>query len=168
MNTQPWKWNSESDCLAHFGTQTHSGRYPWGSGSRPYQRLEKAKALVGAGVSTYKKVRRKKIERIITRGNYREIKKNLRRLSDDDLARALRRIETTKKIKDSMKSINKNEATDLGKGMVKDAIKSIGSMIIIPAVTGYFGYALKASLAGDSDNRPKFYEEITKNVNKGK
>lgn len=27
--------------IEHFGTQTKSGRYPWGSGARPYQRLEK-------------------------------------------------------------------------------------------------------------------------------
>ena len=23
--------------LAHFGTKRHSGRYPWGTGDRPYQ-----------------------------------------------------------------------------------------------------------------------------------
>lgn len=29
--------------IYHFGTKEHSGRYPWGSGDRPKQRLEKAK-----------------------------------------------------------------------------------------------------------------------------
>lgn len=28
-----------SDELYHYGTKTHSGRYPWGSGENPYQRL---------------------------------------------------------------------------------------------------------------------------------
>lgn len=31
----------EDDCyLLHYGTKTFSGRYPWGSGERPYQRLK--------------------------------------------------------------------------------------------------------------------------------
>ncbi len=29
--------------LIHYGTPRHSGRYPWGSGDRPYQSLEKKK-----------------------------------------------------------------------------------------------------------------------------
>lgn len=28
---------NECDYLAHVGTKRHSGRYPWGSGERPYQ-----------------------------------------------------------------------------------------------------------------------------------
>ena len=30
--------------LKHYGTPRHSGRYPWGSGKRPKQRLERSKA----------------------------------------------------------------------------------------------------------------------------
>lgn len=33
------------DEIYHFGTKEHSGRYPWGSGDRPRQRLEKAKNI---------------------------------------------------------------------------------------------------------------------------
>ena len=32
---------SEEDYLAHYGTLTYSGRYRWGSGEDPYQRLDK-------------------------------------------------------------------------------------------------------------------------------
>ncbi len=39
--------------LYHFGTKGHSGRYPWGSGGRPYQRLEKPKG--GGFISFLKK-----------------------------------------------------------------------------------------------------------------
>lgn len=35
-----WTWVSGSDYLCHYGTPMHSGRYPWGSGERPRQRLE--------------------------------------------------------------------------------------------------------------------------------
>ena len=32
---------AKNDWLAHYGTKTHSGRYPWGSGENPYQRLDR-------------------------------------------------------------------------------------------------------------------------------
>lgn len=31
------------DEIYHFGTKRHSGRYPWGSGNRPYQSAEQEK-----------------------------------------------------------------------------------------------------------------------------
>ena len=31
---------TDEDYLEHYGTPRHSGRYPWGSGENPYQRLE--------------------------------------------------------------------------------------------------------------------------------
>lgn len=31
---------SDEDYIEHYGTPRHSGRYPWGSGENPYQRLE--------------------------------------------------------------------------------------------------------------------------------
>lgn len=34
-----------SDYLAHYGVKERSGRYDWGSGDRPYQRLEKRKGF---------------------------------------------------------------------------------------------------------------------------
>ena len=37
-----WVKTSGDSELYHFGTKGHSGRYEWGSGDRPYQRLEKA------------------------------------------------------------------------------------------------------------------------------
>ena len=32
---------NERDSLSHYGTLTYSGRYRWGSGEDPYQRLDK-------------------------------------------------------------------------------------------------------------------------------
>lgn len=34
----------KSDEIYHYGTKEHSGRYPWGSGDRPKQRLESGKS----------------------------------------------------------------------------------------------------------------------------
>lgn len=31
-------YSIEEECLEHYGTPRHSGRYPWGSGENPYQR----------------------------------------------------------------------------------------------------------------------------------
>lgn len=35
----PENYIPENDELVHYGTKEHSGRYPWGSGEQPYQRL---------------------------------------------------------------------------------------------------------------------------------
>lgn len=34
--------NNKFGYLVHYGTPRHSGRYPWGSGKRPKQSLEKS------------------------------------------------------------------------------------------------------------------------------
>lgn len=36
----PFYLKSRDESLSHYGTPRHSGRYPWGSGDRPKQRLE--------------------------------------------------------------------------------------------------------------------------------
>lgn len=55
-----YKYPIKPDELYHFGTKTNSGRYPWGSGGRPYQRLEKPKRKIGLFKS--KKLEQKKKE----------------------------------------------------------------------------------------------------------
>lgn len=51
--------------LKHYGTPRHSGRYPWGSGKRPKQRLERSKDedddfIVSGAKSTISKKKKKK------------------------------------------------------------------------------------------------------------
>ena len=36
------------DELYHYGTPRHSGRYPWGSGENPYQRLDRSDFITTA------------------------------------------------------------------------------------------------------------------------
>lgn len=39
-----------SNYLVHYGTPRHSGRYPYGSGERPFQRLEGSKGRLGKSI----------------------------------------------------------------------------------------------------------------------
>ena len=42
------------DTLIHFGTKRHSGRYPWGSGQKPFQSMDllaKVNSLKKKGLS---------------------------------------------------------------------------------------------------------------------
>lgn len=50
--------------LYHFGTREHSGRYPWGSGSRPFQRLEGAGQKIKAKI----KVAAPKVKKVAIKG----------------------------------------------------------------------------------------------------
>lgn len=51
-----YKTPLKPDEIYHFGTKRHSGRYPWGSGDRPYQSEEESK----------KKYEKKEIARLRT------------------------------------------------------------------------------------------------------
>lgn len=55
-----WEYNytNQNDYLCHIGIPGRSGRYPWGSGARPYQRL---------GISVSKKVSSNRAKRLSKR-----------------------------------------------------------------------------------------------------
>ena len=40
-----WRIGRTDDYIMHYGTKRHSGRYPWGSGERPYQGEERGNGL---------------------------------------------------------------------------------------------------------------------------
>ncbi len=65
--------------IYHFGVKGKSGRYPWGSGGRPYQRLEKPKRGGGGIVGYIREAKRKKEEKQAakTAAEERQAKKNL-------------------------------------------------------------------------------------------
>lgn len=55
MYIQPQK----SDEIFHYGIKRRSGRYPWGSGGRPYQRLEgKVKSFIKGDMYEKKEIAR--------------------------------------------------------------------------------------------------------------
>ena len=81
-----WTWQSGSDYLVHYGTPMHSGRYPWGSGERPRQRLEG----IGNDPRSFRLTsEEKKLIRKATRSDYDGTKSSLSKSEKKALRRAL-------------------------------------------------------------------------------
>lgn len=70
--------------LSHIGVLERSGRYPWGSGKRPYQRLEESSEERRA--------------RVLNSGTASEVKEYVPELSNKELQDIVTRIELTNKI----------------------------------------------------------------------
>lgn len=121
---------SEFYIISHTGVKGRSGRYPWGSGDRPYQRLEQPKR----GFSGYLQRRKQKKEeerlqeeakrktkleankdRVIRSGTAREASQYIGDLSIDELRSICTRLEwesklsnySKKEVKSNMEKVDK-------------------------------------------------------------
>lgn len=78
--------------LQHFGTKRHSGRYPWGSGSRPYQ------STGGSSSETPEQREARKQQTLKSARSAIAIKEFANELSYQELDNALKRIELNQKL----------------------------------------------------------------------
>lgn len=115
--------------LMHYGTKHHSGRYPWGSGERPYQgeggaskknvkhqgyfarrkavrqrqeTLKKARAAADA-----KRRYEAEKERAINSGDIKFAYENRYRLTDAELNKVLQRVDMNRKLESALKDLSK-------------------------------------------------------------
>lgn len=96
------------DEIYHYGIKGRSGRYPWGSGDRPYQRLEKR---VG------------KLERKVERTKKREVSKNAKKLRSESYKRAQARMIEERRMVSDIDEIAEEEY----KKLVSDQSKELSS-----------------------------------------
>lgn len=110
---------ANSNELYHYGVQGRSGRYPWGSGARPHQRLEKPKGRTSLveSIKEKKEEKKRKValeeakrkveeqkrldadkDRVLKSGTALEISKYKGQISNKDLDRAIKRIELEAKL----------------------------------------------------------------------
>lgn len=80
----------ESMEIYHFGIKERSGRYPWGSGKRPHQRLESPEER--------KKRLDENRERVMKSGTASEVKEYVSEMSAREIQEAVQRIEWTKRL----------------------------------------------------------------------
>lgn len=110
-----YRWNDMyPEELFHYGTKGRSGRWPWGSGERPYQRLKKG---VGRAKSAITNPKRKKEaakrqaeeaerqrhiankENVIRSGSARDVLKYQGELTNSELQTAATRLRLENEIK---------------------------------------------------------------------
>lgn len=115
--------------LTHYGTKHHSGRYPWGSGERPYQGESGAskKSMKRQGYFARKKAARQRQEtlrkaraaadakrryeaekeRAINSGDIKFAYENRYRLTDAELNKVLQRVDMNRKLESALKDLSR-------------------------------------------------------------
>lgn len=69
-----------SMCLIHYGTKEHSGRYPYGSGDDPFQRIKRAGFSKNKKKKIIKKAQQEIREKSVTEMTDKEIQKRMARM----------------------------------------------------------------------------------------
>lgn len=97
--------------LTHFGIKERSGRYPWGSGERPYQRLETPEE------------KRKRLDenrdRVMKSGTASEVKEYIPEMSAQEIQNAVNRINWTNQLNSLSEKEYKSAFTKIDKSMEK-------------------------------------------------
>lgn len=144
----------------HYGIPRKSGRYPFGSGDRPFQGLKgfaKSRAInkaVKAGtkkvVSKTGTIDEKRAEDIKQVQERRATRRNIRTLSDEELRRNIQRLRDEKTLKDLLdKDVNKGkQAMNDALKVVKDASMEVGTDI----AKGAMKYLTKTAMTGEERN----------------
>lgn len=101
----------ESMEIYHFGIKERSGRYPWGSGKRPHQRLESPEER--------KKRLDENRERVMKSGTASEIKEYISEMSSREIQEAVQRIEWTKRLNSLSESESKSIFEKIDKTVTK-------------------------------------------------
>lgn len=104
--------------IQHFGTKRHSGRYPWGSGKRPYQ---SAPAPPRNETPEQREARKQKV--LKTARSATEVAEFADELTNQELKNALDRIDLNKKLSNYVK-----QEKEAGMKKVDDAMKKVGQI----------------------------------------
>lgn len=108
--------------IEHSGTKEHSGRYKWGSGNRPFQRLEKSLQEQRARAKNYNEAKRNlKLSKL----KYKDLKKSKRLLTDDEIRNTINRLKLEKELSQLI-----DENTSPKKAGIKDALAKAGSQAV--------------------------------------
>lgn len=171
----------DEDHLEHYGTKRHSGRYPYGSGDDPYQRLtrgkgskksakivakkskqvQKDKAKEKKDLDKYKNDRKKNSPKKGDADYQTDVrKKRVSQMSDDELKDRIDRLKKEKEYRSLYNDLYapKKNSFQKGKDFVFTALKDSGASTatyISRQVMTYYGAKFVNELIGDQAVNPK-------------
>lgn len=160
----------------HYGIPRRSGRFPFGSGERPFQGLKgfaksrAIKAAVKAGakkaVSENGATDDKYTEDIKKVRERRATRRNIRTLSDEELRRNIQRLRDEKTLKDLLDDdVNRGKkAVNEALKVIKNASKDVGTDI----AKGTMKYLTKTAMTGNERNLKDLANTIWPPQNKKK
>lgn len=125
------------DELYHFGIKRKSGRYPWGSGKRPYQsgggplglfKKKNKQNTFGSGIENLseEEIKERKLK-AVKRGDPTEIYKYIEEMTTQELSDAANRIDAIKRIRNASLADLKAQR-ELGFNNIDNAMKKVGKV----------------------------------------
>lgn len=144
--------------IKHYGIKEKSGRYPFGSGDDPYQRITRGSLSKKQQKQLISKARqRAAVEmRINHKPKTEESKKKVTDLTEDELRREINRMTLQRQYMNLLKEMTPSEVKKTesrGKKFVTNLVENVGSATITNLSSGiltYYGGKAVNKLAGES------------------
>ena len=143
---------SSNGYLAHYGTKKHSGRYPWGSGERPYQSgggPSKKQTVVATNSRGEKKtvtIRKQKKASDNIRATARKVYDTRDEYTNQELKEIIERLGYEQKLIDLSK-----KKKSIGQKWVEDVLTDSSKKIATNALTGISDKMLKELIGIESE-----------------
>lgn len=150
--------------IAHYGVKEKSGRYPYGSGEDPYQRIsrgslsnKKKKQLISKAKKEIKGRKNASVEmRTKDGGKAKPKEKSIMDMSEDELRQAINRITLQKQYANLLRDltpVQTKKVENRGKKFVLDLVEKVGSTTLTnlgSGITTYYGGKAANKLFGEN------------------
>ena len=143
----------DNDYIAHFGIKRRSGRYPWGSGERPYQSEGGSPPSGEKAKKDPEKMRRKALIK----------SSNLHNMTTQDLRDMIDRMKQERELKQLVE-----EDISPGKRAMKKAASEIGLNTLKKVAQGSLDYGIYLAMTDGEFNTKDLAKAIYPNIGKKK
>lgn len=130
--------------ISHYGIKEKSGRYPYGSGEDPYQRITRASLSKKQKKALLKKAKQKELEMRVKKTKQEAPKQNpITELSEEELRRKIERLTLQKRYVDLLKSMTPSEVEkteSVGKKIITTFKEEVGPTTIANLSSGLLTY----------------------------
>lgn len=143
--------------ISHYGIKEKSGRYPYGSGDDPYQRITRASLSKKQKKALLKKAKQKELEMRIKKTKQEAPKqKPITELSEEELRREINRMTLQKQYANLLREMSPSDTKKTesrGKKFVLNLVENVGSATITNLSSGlltYYGGKAVNKFAGEN------------------
>lgn len=131
--------------ICHYGKPRRSGRYPYGSGEDPYQRITRGHLSKGKKGRLIKKAKAQQEEQKRKEAEEAKKPKTLSEMSNDEVREMISRLKLEKEYKDALAALQPKEipkeTRSKGKSFIQEVLYESGKSATKTVLTATFTYA---------------------------
>lgn len=131
--------------IYHYGMPRRSGRYPYGSGEDPYQRITRGRLSKSKKGRLIKKAKAQQEEQKRKEAEEAKKPKALSEMTNDEIRDMIARLQLEKQYKDALSALQPKEISKeqqkKGSSFIKDVVRDAGKKAAVSVLTDTFKYA---------------------------